>query len=449
MRTRHLLVLLTLVVATVLGTSIPASAHAGDQSYLYLDVGESLQARLQMPFPDVEDVLGIPLDIDDSPEDIAATIEANEAVLREYAADHVALGLDGTEWVMTPIDVGQVEDINYVEVVFEVAINGPVPDSVTVTFDPFFDEIDDRDAIMLVGNDWRRGFIDTEEDQLVRLEPNQRTATVEFGDASQWKNFSASLGLGVDHIRTGPDHMLFVFALLIPSVLIWRESWKPSAGFGSTLLRITKIMTMFTLAHSVTFTLTGIGAVPSPGPKVTETIIALSIAATALHNLKPIIVNREWVIALVFGLFHGFGFASLVQDLDVSTTTQLVSLAGRNVGIELGQLFVVLLCFPALFLLRRTKYYRPFFVASSIVLIIVSLGWAIERIWGGVEITSKVIDEVTEFPRVLILLAVATAVAGGLFVVEQGKGQLIDPVHRKDTSVDGGAEARDLVGSAS
>lgn len=419
-----------LVVAIVFGGMSSASAHAGDQSYLYLDVGETLQARLQMPFPDVEEALGVRLDADDTAEEIDEVIQANADLLRSYAADHVQLGSGSDEWVMTAGDVGQFQDINYVEVVFAVDTNGPIPDEVRVTLDPFFDEIDDRDALMLVGNDWERGVIDTEEEQLVRLTPDNRTATVTFGESSQWKNFSASVGLGLDHIRTGPDHMLFVLALLIPSVLIWRESWQPSAGFGSTLLRITKVMTMFTLAHSITFTLTGIGAVPSPGARVTETIIALSIAATALHNLRPIIVNREWVIALVFGLFHGFGFASLIQDLDVSDTTRLVSLAGRNVGIEIGQLFVVLLCFPALFLLRRTRYYRPFFVASSIGLIIVSIGWALERTVGGTEITSKVIDELTEFPRVLVFLALGTAVAGGLYLAERSHDRLLDAVSR-------------------
>ena len=245
--------------------------------------------------------------------------------------------------------------LEFVEVVFDVDAGDVSPTVIQVTLDPFFDEIENRDALLLTGNDWTRGIVDSEADQLVRLTPGKRTDTVELGDSSQWKNLSASIGLGLDHIRTGPDHMLFIVALLLPSVLIWRSEWRPAQSFGRTLWRLTKIMTMFTLAHSVTFTLTGLGLVPAPGSKVTETIIALSIAATALHSLRPIIPNREWIIALVFGLFHGFGFASLVQELEVSTQTELVSLGGRNIGIEIGQLIVVLLTFPALFLLRVTR----------------------------------------------------------------------------------------------
>jgi len=420
-----ILVLFTVILSVVFGSMSQAQAHAGDESYLYLDVGDTLQARMQMPFPDIEQALGISINVDDDPEVIARVIESNSEALIAYAVDHVALGSATEEWTMTPGEVAQVEDINYLEVVFAVDTNGPVPDEVRVTFDPFFDEIDDRVALMLVANDWERGIIDQEEEQLVLLTPDSRTETVVFGDASQWSNFSASLGLGLDHIRTGPDHMLFVVALLLPSVLVWRSSWEPSSGFASTLWRITKVLTMFTIAHSVTFTLTGLGIVPSPGPKFTETVIALSIAATALHNLRPIMANREWIIALVFGLFHGFGFASLVQDLDVSTGTQLVSLLGRNVGIEIGQVFVVLLCFSALFLLRRTRYYRPFFVVGSIALVFISIGWAIERLFGGRAVTSAVIDEVTAFPRVLIFIAIGTAIAAGLYFSERSKDRLI------------------------
>ena len=410
----------------------PASAHTGDQSYLYLDFGEELRARLQMPFPDIEEAFGIVLDVDD--DDLAEKIEANADLFREYAAEHVTLGTADEQWLITPGDVAQLEDINYVEVFFDVEIDGPIPDEITVTLDPFFDEIDNRDALMLIGNDWKQGIIDSEANQLVRLTPDSRTATASIDEGSQWKNLTASIALGVDHIRTGPDHMLFVVALLLPSVLIWQSNWKPAEGFRSSLWRLTKVLTMFTLAHSITFTLTGLGVVPSPGPKVTETIIALSIAVTALHNMRPIIVNREWIIALVFGLFHGFGFASLVQDLEVSRATELVSLAGRNIGIELGQLVVVLLVFPALFLLRRTKYYRPFFLAGCVMLIVVSIGWAIERVFGGTDITSRVVDKIAAFPRVLIFLALATAIAAGAYFFEKSKDRLLETAQRTTAS---------------
>ena len=427
------LLVLTAIGFAVLGAALPqANAHRNDQSYLYLDIGVGVQARLQMPFGDVSTALGIELAGDD--DEVEENIAANADALMAYAADHVELGSPGQPWTITPVEARRAEEgLDFVEILFEVDTGQPdeTPiDAVEVTLDPFFDEIADRDALLLVGNDWTRGIVDSEADQLVRLTPDSRTASAELGDSSQWKNLWASVGLGVDHIRTGPDHMLFIVALLLPSVLIWRESWKPAKGFGSTLWRITKILTMFTLAHSITFSLAGLGLVPAPGAKVTETIIALSIAVTALHNLRPIIVNREWVIALLFGLFHGFGFASLVGELEVTTQTELVSLAGRNIGIELGQLVVVLLTFPALFLLRVTRYYRPAFIIGCITLIFVSIGWAIERIFETSPFTSDIIDNITEFPRVLWLIAIGTAIAGALHIFERNNDRLITPVAR-------------------
>ena len=426
------IVLMIALGMTVLLASLPdAAAHRDDQSYLYLDIGVGVQARLQMPFGDIETALGI--DISGTDNEVEQLIAENADTLIAYAADHVTLGTPDEEWDLVAREARRGADgLEFVEVVFDVDAGDVSPTVIQVTLDPFFDEIENRDALLLTGNDWTRGIVDSEADQLVRLTPGKRTDTVELGDSSQWKTLSASIGLGLDHIRTGPDHMLFIVALLLPSVLIWRSEWLPAQSFGRTLWRLTKIMTMFTLAHSVTFTLTGLGLVPAPGPKVTETIIALSIAATALHSLRPIIPNREWIIALVFGLFHGFGFASLVQELEVSTQTELVSLGGRNIGIEIGQLIVVLLTFPALFLLRVTRYYRPAFIVGCIGLIFVSLGWAVERVFETSPFTSDIVDKITKFPRVLWLVAILTASAAALHLFERSRDRLIDAVPHKE-----------------
>ena len=150
---------------------------------------------------------------------------------------------------------------------------------------------------------------------------------------------------------------------------------------------------------------------PSPPPsRVVESIIAISIAAAALHNIKPIVRNKEWLISFAFGLFHGMGFASLVEDLDVSRGIQLLSLLGRNVGIEIGQALVILLLFPALFMLRRTRFYQPFFVGMSLLMALVSIGWMIERVFEIDLAVSGIIDPIVAWPRVLFYIAGFTAI---------------------------------------
>lgn len=414
------------VVAAVLTTVAGvASAHSNDQSYLYLDVGESITARLQLPFADLSEVLGI--EIDGSDDEIDDAIEANSAAIAAYADAHFDVSVNGRILDRELLEVARFGGTEHAEASYRIDTGDATPETFEVRLDPFLEEIEGRDALLLIANDWQRGVVDNEAESLLRFVQGSGLQSVTLGEASQWTNFTTSVRTGLDHIKTGPDHMLFIFALLLPSVLVWTTAWRPAPRFGSSLWRVTKTMTMFTIAHSVTFTLAGIGIVPTPSARVTESIIALSIAATALHNLRPIFRDREWTIAFVFGLFHGFGFASLVQSLDVSTTTQLVSLLGRNVGIEIGQLFVVLAVFPALYLLRRTTAYMPLFKAAAVLLIIASIGWMGERLFDGPTFTSLVVDQLLKFPRVLIALVLITALAAWLRQREAAARKLLEP----------------------
>jgi len=161
------------------------------------------------------------------------------------------------------------------------------------------------------------------------------------------------------------------------------------------------------------FTLAGMGWLPTPPSKIVETIIALSIAAAALHNLRPIFPNKEWSLSFAFGLFHGMGFASLVSDLDISRSSQLVSLLGRNVGIEIGQVVVILLLFPGLFLLRRTPLYPPFLVVASIALAVLATLWSAERIFEINLGTDSIVEGFASVP-IGYFIAIAFAVASGL-----------------------------------
>ncbi len=232
--------------------------------------------------------------------------------------------------------------------------------------------------------------------------------------------------LGVNHIRTGPDHILFVLVLLLPSVLVFRGLERmPAESFGSALWRVLKIVTMFTIAHTITFSLAGLDLLPLPPSKFVEAVIAVSIAVAALHNLRPVFHDREWTIAFAFGLFHGMGFASLVGNLDTDRSTQILSLLGRNIGIELGQAFVVVATFPALFLLRRTKAYTGIVTVLSLLFAVVAIGWMIERLFEVELGVSDLVDPVVELPNALVYLAIITALAAAYHRFEDRAGRLV------------------------
>jgi hypothetical protein len=416
-----------------------AGAHSGTESYAYLDVSDTeLGGRLDLPVPDLEQALGLDLEADTIDETMV-NVAANRDVIDPYLQDNFAIGTEGAAWPVTyleaePLDEG--DDIElYILFPFEVDVPlAEVPRVFDVTFEPFLDIIDDRRPQVLIRNDWKGGFFEAGDEILAVFGDDSRTQTIDLGDTGWWKNFRASIDLGVDHIKTGPDHILFIMVLVLPAVAIYAAgAWRPVPTFGSALWRVLKIVTMFTVAHSITFTLAGLDILPLPSPRITESIIAISIAAAAFNIVRPVVANKEWLISFLFGLFHGMGFASLIEGLEVDRGTQLISLLGRNVGIEIGQAAVVVLVFPALFLLRRTIYYRPFLTVSALVLTVVSLGWAVERAFQTDLGIDAWVDPVLQWPRSLAGIAVVTAIFGGLYLRERSAGRLL-PVWEGDAT---------------
>lgn len=445
------LLLVAMVVVAVAGVSSPASAHRGDQSYLYLDVTPSqLTGRIEVPIRDLNQALG--LELGGSDDEVLAGLSASVDVVRTYLEAHVEIGAIGSPW---PITLGKGSlffselaeaDDNYVVFPFSVATAGPVPRQLEVRFDPFFDEIEGRDALLLIGNDWEAGVIDNGSTALTTFDPGARTQSVDLGETDRFRNFTESAKLGVNHIRTGPDHILFVLVLLLPSVLVFTTRWEPAASFSASLWRVLKIVTTFTLAHSITFTAAGLEVLPLPPSRVVESVIAGSITVAALHNLRPVAANKEWLIAFIFGLFHGMGFASLVSGLDVDQSTQLISLLGRNAGIEIGQAVVVLLVFPSLFLLRRTRYFAALFWAVSLLMVAVSLVWMFERIYDiDVGITALV-EPVVAWPGVLFYLVPFTLAAAGLHYLEDLNHRLQRVEQRSGSFVGFDTDEHDIVG---
>ncbi len=156
------------------------------------------------------------------------------------------------------------------------------------------------------------------------------------------------------HIWIGFDHILFLLSLLLPAVLIWRASrWQAVETFRAAFVDVFRIVTSFTVAHSITLSLATLGFVSLPSRWV-ESAIAASVVLAALNNLWPLFHGRRWMVAFGFGLIHGFGFASVLVDLGLPRETLVLALVGFNLGVEAGQLAIVALFLPLAFALRRT-----------------------------------------------------------------------------------------------
>ena len=196
------------------------------------------------------------------------------------------------------------------------------------------------------------------------LAPDTREARVSLAPGGGGTGLGGFVWLGVMHILGGWDHLLFLLALLL---------------HGGGLLAMAKIVTAFTLAHSVTLSLAVLDVVVLP-ERLVEAVIALSIAAVAAENLflRPT-VTRRWIVSFCFGLVHGFGFSTALRELGLPADGVLAALVGFNVGVEVGQGLVVALALPALALLRTTHWERRMVRASSAAILRVGLVLLIER----------------------------------------------------------------------
>lgn len=176
---------------------------------------------------------------------------------------------------------------------------------------------------------------------------------------------------GIEHILAGPDHILFILSLLLVFISI-----------SHTI----KLATVFTIAHSITIALAATNVLVLSAA-IVEPLIALSIAVMAIATVflshLQIIANEWGKFALVFffGLFHGLGFAGLLQQIAIPDDRFLSSLLFFNLGIEFGQLFVIVLALPAILYFRASLWYPRAVRASAVLISIVAFFWFIERVF--------------------------------------------------------------------
>lgn len=184
---------------------------------------------------------------------------------------------------------------------------------------------------------------------------------------------------GMIHIWMGTDHILFLCALLLPSVLIRRDNqWTAQQDVRAILTNTFWLVTAFTLAHSITLTATALNLLHLPSRWV-ETAIALSVMFAALNNIFPLVL-RLGLLTFCFGLLHGMGFAGALGELGIPADQQVLSVLAFNLGVEIGQMAILLAVLPILILVRNQFWYSRYSLnALSLVITLVATQWVIQR----------------------------------------------------------------------
>jgi hypothetical protein len=210
--------------------------------------------------------------------------------------------------------------------------------------------------------------------------PDDPSQTFEAGGQSLWRQFVDYWSAGAEHIWTGYDHILFLPALLVTTV-ITRDCERGNSvhGFLTVFISALKIVTAFTLAHSITLALATLRIIEIPA-RLSESAIALTVALAARNNLYPVVDGRRWIVGFGFGLIHGFGFANTLMDLGLPKGALALSLAGFNVGVETGQVAIAAAFLPLAYLGRRTWFYRTVVLkGGSLFIATVASLWFLER----------------------------------------------------------------------
>jgi hypothetical protein len=349
-----------------------AEAHKPSDSYLTLKVdGGAVTGQWDIALRDLDFAIG--LDANGDGDITWGELRAKHAEIAAYALARLAVQADGAFCTIKAGEqlVDQHSDGAYT--VLRFGVDCPAPPRVLGIGYKLFSDLDPqhRGLLNLQANGANRTAI------LGPQAPSQQFELKALNRLSQFLDYGAE---GVWHIWVGYDHILFLLSLLLPAVLVWREGrWRAADSFREAFLDVVRIVTSFTVAHSITLTLATLGVISLPSRWV-ESAIALSVVLAALNNVFTVFHGRRWVVAFCFGLIHGFGFASVLADLGLPQGTLLLALVGFNVGVECGQLAIVGVFLPLAFWLRRTRFYqRIVFVSGSLLIAGIAGIWLAER----------------------------------------------------------------------
>ena len=352
--------------------ALTAYAHKPSDSYLSFVVKDNTVAgQWDIALRDLDFALG--LDADGNAEITWGEVRAKHNDIAAYAMSRLQIAAQGTACPLTVTEhlVDDHTDGAYAVLRFKAECSANIQ-VLQARYNLFFD-------------------VDPQHKGLLRLEYQGSSSTAIFSpekasqeftlkQVSKLQQFLDYAREGVWHIWIGFDHILFLLALLLPAVVFRQDKkWQAVSAFKPAFWSVLKIVTAFTLAHSITLTLATLGVISLPSRWV-ESTIAASVVIAALNNIYPLFRERRWVMAFVFGLIHGFGFASVLTDLGLPQGALVLALVGFNVGVEGGQLAIVSAFLPIAFTLRYTWLYQRFILfGGSVVIAILATIWFAER----------------------------------------------------------------------
>ena len=369
-----------LLIALALTLAAAAHAHKASDSYLQIDAADTgMTVRWDIALRDLDAALD--LDADEDGKLTWGEVKAAWPRIQAYATSRLAIAGCALRQAGPGLELERRNDGAYAVLHYA---SDCVPKGAPVITYSLFREVDPT----------HRGVAKVQRAGqpmvLTMLEPGaaampvgaapSASAAVAAHDAFEPSGPWGFLREGIRHILTGYDHVLFLLCLLLPSVMRRTpEGWQAVDKLSQAVWPVVGIVSAFTVAHSITLGLAAMKVV-SLSPAFIEPAIAVTIILAALDNVWPIFPVRRVVVTFFFGLIHGFGFAGVLAELNLPTADFAWALLQFNLGLELGQLMIVVSVTAVLFALRQWPRYRVWVIrGGSFAAILVGVLWLIER----------------------------------------------------------------------
>lgn len=361
-------------------------------------INNKIDIKLELPIQELELAFG--KDITTNP-DIILTNYKND--IQNYLINHLKILSDknvaqsilikdlSIQKITTQLNGDYSELIANVECILDANFNSR---DFYLQYDVVIHQVATHFAVIKIGQDLANGITpnDSVELGIIQLDIGSNTIKplhIKLEEGNHFKGLKKMFVLGMKHIYSGLDHLLFILTLiLIAPLSILNSSWDKFMGWKFAFYRLLKIISAFTIGHSVTLLIFSFFNLNDFSYFI-EIAISLTIIIAAIHAIKPILSSKETFITFFFGLIHGSAFGISISSWGFSDGQKILSLLSFNLGIELMQLIVILFFIPLIYL-SKYKIYKPIRVFFAVVTIFVSLFWLLERI-------TKTPNIVTEF----------------------------------------------------
>lgn len=372
-----------LLIAALTGLFVapPVSAHTLGQSYIFANIEkQQISGHLELPADQLLQALGLALPKDNSA--LAALFEKEWPRIEAYLRGHFTIAQGGTDYALQfgERDSLEIEIAYFLVVNFVATAPGPVADEVDFRYSAISHALPDHRGGLVIESNVKTGLKGNHRELSFFFAPGREDFTLNTLGESALANLFQFVREGVVHIWIGYDHILFLITLLLASVVVSAgRDFHAVDRLRPAMINLITVVTLFTVAHSITLALAMKGWVTLPS-RIVESVIALSIVVVALNNIYPFMRRNVWLLVFGFGLFHGLGFANVLMELAVNRQSRIMGLIGFNVGVEIGQIAIVMVIFPVLYWLRQRPWYNFLVLkAGSALIALVGLWWLFTR----------------------------------------------------------------------